>query len=45
MARMNSQSKPRCKKVIEEGREQFGKRRHENRGLMDGKVMDGLTIL
>ena len=42
MARLSSQSKSRCKKIIEEGREQFGERRHENRGLLNGKIVDGL---
>ena len=42
MACVGSQGEPRCKKVIEEGRKEFDKRRHENGGLMDGKIMNSL---
>jgi hypothetical protein len=42
MVRLNSQGKSRCRKIVEERREEFDKRRHENGRLVDGEVMDNL---
>jgi len=42
MVRLNSQGKSRCRKTVEERREEFDKRLHVNGRLVDGEVMDNL---
>lgn len=39
MMRLNSQGKSRCRKVVEERRKEFDKRRHKSGQLVDGSVM------